>query len=122
MFVHWVSTLYIRRLRYYNVYFYFAEVERIPKGLKREFAIILNGVQYGPITLQYQKPVTLVCEKAQLLDGFIQFLINSTMQSDLPPILNGFEIVMDIGSNASEATAPNFNPLFYILLTLLCSV
>lgn len=86
----------------FNICFYFAEVLRIPEGQKREFNIDLNGVQHGPITTQYWKLQTVICYKAQSPDRVIQFSIYRTANSDLPPILNGFEILIDKITNASE--------------------
>lgn len=75
------------------VYFHFAEIVVIPQGLLREFIISLNGVNNGPITLQYLKPLTIMLY-TKPIQGYINFSINSTLRSNLPPILNAFEILM----------------------------
>ena len=89
-------------LTYFNVYLHFVEVQRIPEGRKREFTITVNGNQSEPITPQYLKPLTLDYQIRQSVNGFVSFVIKfeSTQQSDLPPILNGFEILFGGPTNA----------------------
>ncbi|XP_011002844.1 PREDICTED: probable LRR receptor-like serine/threonine-protein kinase At1g05700 isoform X2 [Populus euphratica] len=71
------------------VFFHFAEIEQIAPGKRREFTITLNGLNYGPFTLEYLKPLTIGPYKLQDQVGFS---IEATLRSDLPPILNAFEI------------------------------
>ena len=104
-------------LTYFNVYLYFFEVERIQEGQTREFTVTVNGNQSRPITPQYLKPLTFVYERAQLVQGFVRFVINSTVQSDLPPILNGFEILFG-GPTANSSTRAMDGMLHVILLIL----
>ena len=71
------------------VFFHFAEIEQIAPGKLREFIITLNGLNYGPFTLEYLKPLTI---GPYTLQDEVSFSINATLRSDLPPILNAFEI------------------------------
>jgi hypothetical protein len=74
------------------VYFHFAEIEQIAPGKLREFTITLNGLKYGPFTLKYLKPLTKGPYKLQVQEDQVGFSIDATLRSDLPPILNAFEI------------------------------
>ena len=75
------------------VFFHFAEIEQIAPGKLREFNITLNDLEYGPFTLEYLKPLTKGPYKLQAQeDQVIGFSIDATLRSDLPPILNAFEI------------------------------
>ncbi|KAI5555544.1 hypothetical protein BDE02_19G089200 [Populus trichocarpa] len=76
----------------FRVYFHFAEIEQIAPGKLREFTITLNGLKYGPFTLEYLKPLTKGPYKLQVQEDQVGFSIESTLRSDLPPILNAFEI------------------------------
>ncbi|KAJ9130022.1 hypothetical protein P3X46_035048 [Hevea brasiliensis] len=78
----------------YYACFHFAEVLQISQGEpQREFSITFNGDNYGPITLQYLKPLTICTRprKSRII-GYVECFIISTAQSDLPPILNALEI------------------------------
>ncbi|XP_052305454.1 probable LRR receptor-like serine/threonine-protein kinase At1g05700 isoform X6 [Populus trichocarpa] len=72
------------------VFFHFAEIEQIAGGKLREFTITLNGLKYGLFTLEYLKPLTIGPYKLQDQEGLVRFSIDAS--SDLPPILNAFEI------------------------------
>ncbi|KAL4625493.1 hypothetical protein ACB092_05G030400 [Castanea dentata] len=74
------------------VCFHFAEIAKLTQGKKREFIIDVNGGSYisEPITLDYIKPLS-VCLN-QIFKGEFHFVINATTGSDLPPILNAFEL------------------------------
>ncbi|KAH8481187.1 hypothetical protein H0E87_031227 [Populus deltoides] len=74
------------------VFFHFAEIEQIAPGKLREFNITLNGLKYGPFTLEYLKPLTKGPYKLQVPEDQVRFSIDATLRSDLPPILNAFEI------------------------------
>ncbi|XP_022723769.1 probable LRR receptor-like serine/threonine-protein kinase At1g05700 [Durio zibethinus] len=74
----------------YNVYFHFAELEDLGNGQLRELSITLNGVKYGPVTLEYLNPLSISFQKLRI-EGNIDFTIDSTIESGLPPILNGLE-------------------------------
>ncbi|KAJ6859258.1 LRR receptor-like serine/threonine-protein kinase [Populus alba x Populus x berolinensis] len=74
------------------VFFHFAEIEQIAPGERREFTITLNGLEYGPFTLEYLKPLTKGPYKLQVPEDQVRFSIDATLRSDLPPILNAFEI------------------------------
>eukprot|EP00258_Populus_trichocarpa_P030917 XP_024446936.1 LRR receptor-like serine/threonine-protein kinase IOS1 isoform X8 [Populus trichocarpa] len=73
----------------FHVFFHFAEIEQIAPGEIREFTITLNGLNYGLFTLEYLKPLTIGPYKLQ---DQVRFSIDATLRSDLPPILNAFEI------------------------------
>jgi hypothetical protein len=72
------------------VYFHFAEI--IAPGNLREFNITLNGLKYGPFKLEYLKPLTIGPNILQVQEDQVRFSIDATLRSDLPPILNAFEI------------------------------
>ncbi|XVF74477.1 hypothetical protein PTKIN_Ptkin13bG0113400 [Pterospermum kingtungense] len=74
----------------YNVYFHFAEVEDLPEGQLRELSITLNGVKHGPVTLEYLKPLSVGFQNLRD-EGNINFTIDATKDSGLPPILNALE-------------------------------
>jgi hypothetical protein len=71
------------------VFFHFAEIEQIAPGKLREFTITLNGLYYGTFTLEYLKPLTI---RPYTLQDQVRFSIDATLRSELPPILNAFEI------------------------------
>jgi hypothetical protein len=73
------------------VYFHFAEIEQIAPGNLRKVNITLNGLKYGPFTLEYLKPLTIRSNITQVQEGQVRFSIDA-MGSELPPILNAFEI------------------------------
>lgn len=75
----------------FYVYFHFAEIVKIPQDQRREFTITLNGLNYGPVSLEYLKPQTIPLKSPT--QGDINFTINPTSNSDLPPILSAFEIL-----------------------------
>ena len=72
--------------------FHFAEIEKLPQGKKREFIIDVNGGNYisEPIMLDHLKPLSICLN--QIFKGHFSFSINATARSDLPPILNAFEL------------------------------
>ena len=74
------------------VFFHFAEIEQIAPGERREFNITLNDLEHGPFTLEYLKPLTIRSNLSRAQEGLVRFSINATLRSDLPPILNAFEI------------------------------
>ncbi|KAG6737933.1 hypothetical protein POTOM_059465 [Populus tomentosa] len=77
----------------FRVYFHFAEIlEQTAPGKLREFTITLNGLKYGPFTLEYLKPLTIGPYTLQVPEYQVGFFIDATLRSDLPPILNAFEI------------------------------
>jgi len=77
----------------FRVYFHFAEIlEQTAPGKLREFTITLNSLNYGPFTLEYLKPLTIRSNITQVQEGQVRFSIDATLRSDLPPILNAFEI------------------------------
>ncbi|KAG6737926.1 hypothetical protein POTOM_059458 [Populus tomentosa] len=74
------------------VFFHFAEIEQSAPGERREFTITLNDLEYEPFTLEYLKPLTIRSNLSRAQEGLVRFSINATLRSDLPPILNAFEI------------------------------
>ncbi|KAJ4717964.1 protein kinase family protein [Melia azedarach] len=76
----------------YYAYFYFAEVEQLQAHQTRELYIYLNGrVWYGPIVPQYLYATTFM-STSPMHEENMEFSINKTENSTLPPILNGFEV------------------------------
>ncbi|CAM8957333.1 unnamed protein product [Rhodiola kirilowii] len=77
----------------YYAYFHFPEIEELQPGKKREMVIYSNGTTlHEPFTLDYLKPRTVGPIKLPLVGDQISFSIGATKGSDLPPILNGYEI------------------------------
>lgn len=80
----------------YYACFHFAEILPISQGKgkhRREFTISFNGANYGHITLQYLNPLTMCYGPRKSRDsGYVEFSINQTGRSDLPPILNALEL------------------------------
>ena len=72
--------------------FHFAEIAELTQGKKREFIISVNRGDYTskPITLEYLTPLS-ICPNRTFESPF-HFSIDATMESDLPPILNAFEL------------------------------
>ncbi|XWS12020.1 hypothetical protein CRYUN_Cryun37aG0054500 [Craigia yunnanensis] len=77
--------------KWFYVYFHFAEILNNREDQRREFTITLNGVKYGPFSLEYLKPLSIRPQRSPV-QADISFTIDATMESDLPPILNAFEI------------------------------
>jgi hypothetical protein len=61
---------------------------QIAPGEIREFNITLNGLNYGPFTLEYLKPLTIRSNISQVQEDQVRFSIDATLRSHLPPILN----------------------------------
>ncbi|KAJ8755906.1 hypothetical protein K2173_024451 [Erythroxylum novogranatense] len=76
---------------WYDLYvnLYFLEIEKILPGQRRKFKVTINGDDYGAFTLENSKPLTIRSNKCR---GVVNFSINRTKDSTLPPILNAFEI------------------------------
>ncbi|XP_050285793.1 LRR receptor-like serine/threonine-protein kinase IOS1 isoform X2 [Quercus robur] len=74
------------------VCFHFAEIAELTQGKKREFIISVNRGDYTSklITLEYLTPLS-ICPNRTFESPF-HFSIDATMESDLPPILNAFEL------------------------------
>ena len=74
------------------VCFHFAEIAKPTQRKKREFIIDVNGGSYisEPLTLDYLKPLSICLNKT--FKAPFKFVINTTTGSDLPPILNAFEL------------------------------
>ncbi|KAE8700679.1 putative leucine-rich repeat receptor-like protein kinase [Hibiscus syriacus] len=74
----------------YYVYMHFAEVEELQANESREFSIYHNGdIWYGPFSPMYLNTTTIY-STSSLKD--LNFTIERTSGSTLPPILNAFEI------------------------------
>ena len=89
--------------RFY-VCFHFAEIKQLKEGEIREFVIAVNEGDYMSenIILEYLKPLS-ICPN-QTFEGHFRFSIKATQKSNLPPILNAFEIyeVLSIGDIPSD--------------------
>ncbi|KAK1575999.1 hypothetical protein Q3G72_009992 [Acer saccharum] len=83
------------------IYFHFAEIEKLKDGQKRKLRVDLCGESglkvTEPITLEYLKPMILTSTDLPISGTKLQFSINATGGSDLPPILNAVEIFMFVG-------------------------
>ncbi|CAK9174537.1 unnamed protein product [Ilex paraguariensis] len=78
------------------VYLHFAEIEVLPNGTQRKLYISLNGEPYPgeqPIKLEYLKATTVTTSKWPIKGAQLSFSISTGAGSDLPPILNGLEIL-----------------------------
>ncbi|XP_022992101.1 probable LRR receptor-like serine/threonine-protein kinase At1g05700 [Cucurbita maxima] len=77
----------------FYVYFHFAEIEKL-QGKQRRLKIDLTGQRSASTnaTLDYLKPLSLSLNAMPDSAGQLQFSISAAKGSDLPPILNGFEI------------------------------
>ncbi|GKV01943.1 hypothetical protein SLEP1_g14449 [Rubroshorea leprosula] len=95
------------------VYFHFAEIEKTAKSKPRAFSITLNGVKYEPITLEYLKPVTIRPQTSPIR-GYINFSIDATPESELPPILNAFEIYMVVTAPVSPTDPADIDAIMEI--------
>ena len=77
----------------FYVYFHFAEIEKL-QGKQRRLKIDLTGQRSATTnaTLDYLKPLSLSLNAMPDSSGQLQFSISAAKGSDLPPILNGFEM------------------------------
>ncbi|KAL4039446.1 hypothetical protein IC575_003100 [Cucumis melo] len=77
----------------FYVYFHFAEIEKLV-GKKRRLKVDLTGQRNATTnaTLDYLKPLSLSLNGTPDNAGQLQFSISAAEGSDLPPLLNGFEI------------------------------
>ncbi|CAK9310659.1 unnamed protein product [Citrullus colocynthis] len=77
----------------FYVYFHFAEIEKLV-GKQRKLKVDLTGqaIATTNATLDYLKPLSLRLNGTPDSAGQLQFSISAAVGSDLPPLLNGFEI------------------------------
>ncbi|OMO70927.1 Lipase, GDSL [Corchorus capsularis] len=75
----------------YFVTLHFAEIEGVAQNLLREFSIFMNGFKSKPIRLEYLKSLSLSFQNLTIQGG-VNFTLVATKDSDLPPILNAFNI------------------------------
>ena len=99
------------------VCFHFAEMAKLTQGKKREFIIAVNGGDYTsePINLDNSKPLSICLNR--IFKGHFSFSINATTGSDLPPILNAFEVYNILSLPFKPTDAKDgmfFNQLFII--------
>ncbi|KAL4625904.1 hypothetical protein ACB092_05G058800 [Castanea dentata] len=94
----------------FYVCFHFAEIKQLKEREIREFVIAVNEGDYMSenITLEYLKPLS-ICPN-QTFEGRFRFSIKATQKSNLPPILNAFEIyevlsIGDIPTDPGDVTA-----------------
>ncbi|KAK4581608.1 hypothetical protein RGQ29_024989 [Quercus rubra] len=94
----------------FYVCFHFAEIKQLKEGEIREFVIAVNEGDYMSenIILEYLKPLS-ICPN-QTFEGHFRFSIKATQKSNLPPILNAFEIyevllIGDIPTDPRDVTA-----------------
>ncbi|KGN45571.1 probable LRR receptor-like serine/threonine-protein kinase At1g05700 [Cucumis sativus] len=77
----------------FYVYFHFAEIEKLV-GKQRRLKVDLTGQRNATTnaTLDYLKPLSVSLTGTPDNAGQLQFSISAAAGSDLPPLLNGFEI------------------------------
>ncbi|GLU22324.1 hypothetical protein SLE2022_384110 [Rubroshorea leprosula] len=95
------------------VYFHFAEIVKTTKDQQREICITLNGVELGSITLDYLKPQSIGPQNFSI-KGSVNFSIKATTKSTLPPLLNAYEIYMDVNFSASPTNPVDVDALMGI--------
>lgn len=80
----------------YQIYMYFAEVEKLKTNESRQLNVTVNGQYYfGPFTLDYLSATTIYTASAwRPIGQYVQFSILKNENSTLPPILNAYEIYM----------------------------
>ncbi|KAJ8755868.1 hypothetical protein K2173_024413 [Erythroxylum novogranatense] len=90
-----LSYSYTSSYTWYDLYvnLYFLEIQKILPGQRRKFKVTINGDDYGAFTLENSKPLTIRSNKSR---GVVNFTINPTQDSTLPPILNAFEILREL--------------------------
>ena len=111
---------YIEGSKYY-VCFHFAEIAILTQGMKREFIINVNEGSYisDRITLDYLKPLSICLNRT--FDS-LRFVINATTGSDLPPILNAFEVYGVIPQyNLHKPTNSRDGMYLYLIILFLFS-
>ncbi|OMO66472.1 hypothetical protein COLO4_30550 [Corchorus olitorius] len=89
----------------YFVFMHFAEVEELKPNEIREFNVTQNGeFLYGPVEPEYLYTNTL-STTVPVSGDYIEFWLERTNRSTLPPILNGLEIFMvkDFSESRSDA-------------------
>ncbi|KEH18235.1 LRR receptor-like kinase plant [Medicago truncatula] len=96
----------------YYVYFHFNEIEKLSGGKKRKINITVNykPVLSQPLVLDYLKPITLNYKT----QGDVWFNISATSDSDLPPVLNAFEIYQFITQLDSPTDAQDVGAIMDI--------
>lgn len=97
---HMDISKYVSRTSPMYAYFHFAEIEKLKYGQKRKLFISSGGkILHESFTLEYLVPQTIGPITLPIVNGEIQFSIESRNQSGLPPIVNGIEIfrVIELG-------------------------
>ncbi|OMO66474.1 hypothetical protein COLO4_30552 [Corchorus olitorius] len=98
----------------YFVYMHFAEVEELKPNEIREFNVSYNGeVLYGSFEPKYLYTDTLYTTVPVSGDS-IEFWLERTNRSTLPPILNGLEIFMAKDFSQSQADSKDVDAIMDI--------
>ncbi|GAB4842344.1 hypothetical protein Ancab_012314, partial [Ancistrocladus abbreviatus] len=98
-----------------QVYWHFAEIEKLGFNDSMEFNILLCGNPlFGPIKLRYLEAQTFVSPKISINGSSLSFSINQTSSSTLPPILNALEIYSVIGLTKSPTNQEDVNAIMQV--------
>ena len=102
--------------------FHFGEISKLTHGKKREFIISVYGgtdtYTSEPITLDHLKPLSICLNRR--IEGHFRFVISATTRSDLPPILNAFELHNVIPqSDLHEPTNSRDGKYLYLIILFL---
>ncbi|KAJ7951680.1 protein kinase family protein [Quillaja saponaria] len=76
----------------YYIYFHFVEIKLLAQGQRRIANVMFDGenVLLETLNLEYLKPLTISPKTAS--QGSVRFTISASPDSDVPPILNAFEV------------------------------
>lgn len=102
----------------FYVYFHFAEIEKLV-GKQRRLKVDLTGQRNATTnaTLDYLKPLSVSLTGTPDNAGQLQFSISAAAGSDLPPLLNGFEIYA--AKDMQNASTVPVEGTYLLLLSLL---
>ncbi|GAB4853216.1 hypothetical protein Ancab_017403 [Ancistrocladus abbreviatus] len=106
-----------------QVYWHFAEIEKLGFNDSMEFNIFLGGNPlFGPIKLRHLEAQTFVSPTIYLNGSSLSFSINQTSSSTLPPILNALEIYSVIGLTKSPTNQEDVNAIMQVKAMYPCQV
>ncbi|KAL2925025.1 hypothetical protein RDABS01_007670 [Bienertia sinuspersici] len=99
----------------YQVYWHFAEIQKLGINDSREFTISMNGQsQSGTISPSDRQVSTIVSHATELIGAPLEFNIRRTTNSALPPILNALEIYYVLNLPASRTYQNDVNAIMNI--------
>lgn len=76
----------------YYLFFSFAEIEELQDGKHRALRIRVDDEDMNPLTLKYLQPFTVTNPNRPITGNRAHYFSILSMDNDLPPILNAFEI------------------------------